>query len=82
MAVRPLLALALAGLALAGCVAAPSGDPAEVTPTPGRSPQAGPTPPATPLPTAAGQTEVRGLDVRYVDADGRFRVLRVEDFPR
>jgi hypothetical protein len=48
--------------------------------------------PASPLPTAQSMpgkgplkvsaVQPQGLDVRYLDADGKVRVLKVEDFPR
>jgi hypothetical protein len=48
--------------------------------------------PASPLPTAQSRpakaplkvsgVRPQGMDVRYLDADGKVRVLKVEDFPR
>jgi hypothetical protein len=65
--------------ALAGCTQAGDSQPGPAAPSPGRS-----TPPATPLGpgTPSADAPPLGLDVRYLDEDGTFKVLRVQDFPR
>lgn len=84
---------AVAGMAIAlsGCAANASSQPDPAAPTPvlGGSPTASPEAPAAPsrapapepLPQA-DDIPPAGLDVRYLDADGNYRVLRVKDFPR
>ena len=74
-------------LALSGCAAIRSPKPDPAAPTPGRSSSPSVPPPASPsdaptekLPTA--DTPPMGLDVRYVDKNGNFKTLRVEDFPK
>ena len=70
-------------LALGALVAACSDDRepgAEPTPA-GSDPTASPSPsiPTTPTVTDAG---TGGLTIRYLDADGKIKTVRVEDFPR
>lgn len=71
--------------ALSGCALVGSPQPDPAAPAPGRS---SPQPSPTPTPDHRRPTPVTddapplGLDVRYVDEDGNFKVLRVRDFPR
>jgi hypothetical protein len=60
---------------LAGCA-----DDAEPTPDPTPSPTAPPSAEVPPLDPAAMGGE--GLDIRYLDSDGKIKTLKVKDFPR
>lgn len=71
-------------VALSGCAAIGSPKPDPAAPTPGRSsspsvPPAAPTGASTPVTTDAPPL---GLDVRYLDEDGNYKTLRVDDLPR
>jgi hypothetical protein len=71
-------------LALGALVAACSGDRepgAETTPTASDGPTASASPsiPPTSTVTDAG---TGGLTIRYLDAEGKIKTVRVEDFPR
>jgi len=71
------LAALLAALALTGC------QPGEDAPPP--PPPAEPAAPteSDDSPAVAGQELASpGLDIRYLDADGQLKTLRVRDFPR
>ena len=62
---------------LAGCAEAPADEPA-VSPVPSQRPVDQPLPPVG----ASTDRAPLGLEVRYVDADGKFATLTPEDFPR
>ena len=67
---------------LTGCAGAPGNEPA-ASPTRATStaPPADPT--ARPIPPSIGSDPAPlGLEVRYVVADGKFRTVAPEDFPR
>jgi hypothetical protein len=69
-------AVAVLALTLGGCA-----DPAEPVPSsPPASPSASPSPSGL-APSVSG-TGSDGLTVRYLDADGGVKTVRVEDFPR
>jgi uncharacterized lipoprotein YbaY len=83
--------LLLAGLATAACggaepSAAPEPTPASTAPTvdpaPTSTPTAGSGTSGRRVTLPAGAAGSDGLTVRHLDADGRTRTLRVEDFPR
>jgi len=75
--------------AVTGCTAGGGADPdaPESAATPSVSASA-PTAPTTTqsrpakAPLKVSGVRPQGLDVRYLDADGKVRVLKVEDFPR
>jgi len=62
---------------LAGCSEAPADQPA-VSPVPSQRPADQPLPPVS----ASTDRAPLGLEVRYVDADGKFQTVAPEDFPR
>jgi hypothetical protein len=65
--------IALAAV-LAGCA-----DEAEPTPDPDPSPTA---PPTEKVPALdQGSVGSEGLDIRYLDSDGKIKTLKVKDFP-
>ena len=76
--VRP-LGWAVATIALAAVLAG-CGDGPQLTP----DPTAGPTaPPSATVPTLdPGSVGSEGLDIRYLDSDGKIKTLKVKDFPR
>lgn len=81
--------LLAAGVALGGCADTPAAAPAPSPAAPASSapsagPVAGPTTPGVvpPVPLQAGTAGSDGLTVRYQDADGQTRTLRVEEFHR
>ena len=64
--------MALAGV-LAGCADEPKPEP-----TPGPT-----APPSAKVPAVdPGSVGSEGLDIRYLDADGKVKTLKVKDFPR
>ena len=67
---------------LTGCAGTPDEKPA-VTPTPPSStaPPTDPSPRQIP-PSGTSDRAPLGLEVRYVDADGKFQTVAPEDFPR
>ena len=66
---------------LTGCAATSGDEPAVTpTPTPSTAPSAGPSARQIP-PSSASDRAPLGLEVRYVDADGKFRTVTPEDFP-
>jgi hypothetical protein len=68
------LVVGVVGL-LGGCTAQPSEQP--VSPVPGQAQ------PLDPIPSAAAPGRAPlGLEVRYVDQNGRFATLSPENFPR
>jgi hypothetical protein len=78
---------------LAACAQVGTSAPDPAAPSPGRSsPDATSSPtgsdpaPGRPVPPPVDRTPVDapplGLDVRYIDEDGNFQVLRVRDFSR
>lgn len=74
--------LALGALA-AGCTGSDRPVPAtKVTPTAQASSSPAATPAGDGVPASVEVRGSGGLDVRYLDADGTTRTLRVEDFPR
>lgn len=89
---RMVVSMAVMGMiaALAGCALVGSSAPDPAAPSPGRSSPDVTSPPdpapGRPLPPSVDKTVVEapplGLDVRYVDEDGNFQVLRVRDFSR
>ena len=62
---------------LAGCSEAPA-DESAGTPVPSQRPVDQPLPPVT---TSTDRAPL-GLEIRYVDADGKFRTVAPKDFPR
>ncbi len=81
---RTVCAVVGMAIALSGCAAIRSPKPDPAAPTPGRS-SSPTTPPAVPggdPPPASTQAPPMGLDVRYIDEDGNFKVLRVDDLKR
>ena len=62
---------------LAGCAEAPAVEPV-VSPVPSQRRADQPLPPVT---TSTDRAPL-GLEVRYVDADGKFRTVAPKDFPR
>jgi len=62
---------------LTGCSEAPA-DEQVVSPAPAQSPEDQPLPPVT----ASTERAPLGFEVRYVDADGKFRTVTPENFPR
>ena len=62
---------------LAGCSEATS-DESTVPPVPSQRPADQPLPPVT----ASADRAPLGLEVRYVDADGKFQTVAPKDFPR
>ena len=76
--VRP-LGWAVAAIALAAMLAGCADDP-EPTPEPTPSPTA---PPSAEVPAPElGSIGGEGLDIRYLDSDGKIKTLKVKDFPR
>ena len=66
----------------AGCAGAPGDEPAVTpAPTPSAAPPTDPSARQIP-PSGANDRAPLGLEVRYVDADGKFRTVAPEDFPR
>ena len=74
--VAAVLAGGVLGL-LAGCSETPADEPAG-SPVPSQRPADQPLPPVT---TSTDRAPL-GFEVRYVDADGRFRTMAPKDFPR
>jgi multidrug efflux pump subunit AcrA (membrane-fusion protein) len=75
--------IAGAVLALGALVAACSDDRepgAETTPTASDQPTTSASP-STPPPATVTAAGAGGLTIRYLDADGKIKTLRVEDFP-
>ena len=71
-------------LALGALVAACSDDRepgAETTPTASDKPTASASP-STPPTSTVSAAGTGGLTIRYLDADGKIKTVRVEDFPR
>jgi hypothetical protein len=71
-------------LALGAFVAACSDDRepgAETTPTASDQPTSSASP-STPPDSTATDAGTGGLTIRYLDADGKIKTVRVEDFPR
>jgi hypothetical protein len=71
-------------LALGAVVTACSderGPGAEATPTASDEPTASASP-STPPTSAVTDAGTGGLTIRYLDADGKIKTVRVEDFPR
>ena len=67
---------------LAGCAGAPGDEPAVTpAPPPSTAPPADPTARQIP-PSSTSDRAPLGLEVRYVDADGKFRTVAPKDFPR
>lgn len=80
------MTLLVAGvLALAGCTdgaAEPEASPPSTRTAPDTRSSPDATPIDTPAEPAAADRAPLGLDVRYVDENGKFVVLPVESFPR
>jgi hypothetical protein len=76
--VRP-LGWAVATIALAAVLAG-CGDGPEPTPHPTPDPTAPPSPKGPRL--DPGSVGSEGLDIRYLDSDGKIKTLKVKDFPR
>jgi len=62
---------------LAGCSETPADAPA-VSPLPSQSPAHQPLPPVI----TSTERAPLGLEVRYIDANGKFRTVAPKDFPR
>jgi len=72
------LGWAAATIALAGVLAGCADDP-EPAPDPSPSPSA---PPSAQVPSLdPGSVGSEGLDIRYLDSDGKIKTLKVKDFP-
>jgi hypothetical protein len=84
-ALRVIVTAVVAGGAfglLTGCAATPGDEPAVTpTPTPSTAPSTGPSARQIP-PSGTSDRAPLGFEVRYVDADGTFRTVAPEDFPR
>ena len=81
---RTVCAVVGMAIALSGCAAIRSPKPDPAAPTPGRSssPSQPPASPRVDPRPASAEAPPMGLDVRYIDEDGNFTVLRVDDLPR
>ena len=76
--VRPLDWAAVATIALVAVLAGCADDP-EPTPDPTPSPTA---PPSAEVPRLdPGSVGGVGMDIRYLDSDGKIKTLKVKDFP-